>query len=311
MMKQALKIAVILPCYNEEQTIGNTIKDVKKSLKNAEIYVCDNGSTDRTAEIASAAGAEVIWEQRKGKAQAVSRMINAIDADIFVMCDGDSTYDIAAAPVLVKKLQDNRLDMVIGNRKAVAGQNTWRVGHTFGNRLFTIALNLFFGGKLTDVLSGYRVFSGRFAKSMPILSRGFDIEIEMTVHALATGLSIEEVPTHYFERPQGSTSKLNTFRDGWRIATTLLRLIIDFQPLRISILAASLQFVAAILLFVPIWQSFTDTGLVEKVPTAILCVGLVITSLLTGVCGVILDAISRQALTTKKLAYLNAGISRK
>ena len=196
-MTKALKIAVILPCFNEELTIGNTIKDVKKSLKNAEIYVCDNASTDRTAAIASAAGAEVICENRKGKAQAVSRMINAIDVDIFIMCDGDSTYDLGAAPELVSKLQDDCLDMVIGNRQAVAGQNTWRVGHTFGNRFFTIALNLFFDGKLNDVLSGYRVFSGRFAKSMPILSRGFDIEIEMTVHTLATGLSIDEVPTNY------------------------------------------------------------------------------------------------------------------
>lgn len=304
-MTQAPKVAVILPCFNEELTIGETIDVVKKSLKNADIYVCDNASTDRTAKIAAVAGAKVIFEPRKGKAQAVSRMINAIDADVFVMCDGDSTYDLSAAPGLVKKLQDDHLDMIIGSRKAVAGQNTWRIGHSFGNRLFTTALNLFFGGKLTDVLSGYRVFSGRFAKSMPILSRGFDIEIEMTVHALATGLSIDEVQTNYFERPQGSTSKLNTFRDGWRIAKTLLRLVIDFQPLRISLLAASLQCLAAVLLFVPIWQSFTETGLVEKLPTAILCVGLVITSLLTGVCGVILDAISRQTLTNKKLAYLN------
>lgn len=307
-MTQALKVAVILPCYNEELTIAHTINVVKNSLKNADIYVCDNASTDRTAELARTAGATVIFEPRKGKAQAVSRMINAIDADIFVMCDGDSTYDLSVAPELVKKLQDDRLDMIVGRRKAATGQNTWRVGHTFGNRLFTTALNLFFGGKLNDVLSGYRVFSGRFAKSMPILSRGFDIEIEMTVHALATGLSIDEVPTRYFERPQGSISKLSTFRDGWRIAKTLLRLIVDFQPLRISILAAFLQFLLAILLFVPIWQSFTETGLVEKLPTAILCVGLVITSLLTGVCGVILDSISRQTLTNKKLAYLNVGL---
>jgi len=310
-MTQALKVAVILPCYNEELTIGDSINVVKKSLKNADIYVCDNASTDRTAEIARAAGGTVIFEPRKGKAQAVSRMINAIDADVFVMCDGDCTYDLSTAPELVKKLQDDHLDMIIGCRKSGAGQNTWRIGHIFGNWLFTTSLNLFFGGKLTDVLSGYRVFSGRVAKSMPILSRGFDIEIEMTVHALATGLSIDEVPTHYFERPQGSTSKLNTFRDGWRIAKTLLRLIIDFQPLRISILAASLQFLVAILLFVPIWQNFTETGLVEKVPTAILCVGLVITSLLTGVCGVILDAISRQTLTNKKLAYLSVGPSKR
>ena len=310
-MTQALKVAVILPCFNEELTIGDTINVVQKSLKHADIYVCDIASTDRTAEIAAVAGATVIFEPRKGKAQAVSRMINAIDADVFVMCDGDSTYDLSAAPGLVKKLQDDHLDMIIGRRKAVAGQNTWRIGHSFGNRLFTTALNLFFGGKLTDVLSGYRVFSGRFAKSMPILSRGFDIEIEMTVHALATGLSIGEVQTNYFERPQGSTSKLNTFRDGWRIAKTLLRLIIDFQPLRISLLAAFLQCLAAVLLFVPIWQSFNETGLVEKVPTAILCVGLVITSLLTCTCGVILDAISRQSISSKKLAYLNAGPSRR
>ena len=304
-MAKALKVAVILPCFNEELTIGNTINAVKKSLKTADIYVCDNASTDRTAEMAANAGGTVIFEPRKGKAKAVSRMINAIDADVFVMCDGDSTYDLSAAPGLVKKLQDDQLDMIIARRQAVAGQNTWRVGHTFGNRLFTTALNLFFGGNLTDVLSGYRVFSGRFAKSMPILSKGFDIEIEMTVHALATGLSIDEVSTQYFERPQGSKSKLNTFRDGWRIAKTLLRLLIDFQPLRISLLAAFLQCLTAVLLFVPIWQSFTETGLVERLPTAILCVGLVITSLLTGACGVILDAISRQTLTNKKLAYLN------
>ena len=310
-MTRALKIAVILPCHNEELTISGTIKDVKNALKNADIFVCDNASTDRTAEIARATGVAVISESRKGKAQAVSRMINVIDADVFAMCDGDSTYDLSAAPDLIDRLLDDQLDMIIGRRQAVPGQKTWRVGHTFGNRLFTTALNLFFGGKLTDVLSGYRVFSGRFAKSMPILSIGFDIEVEMTVHALAIGLAVDEFPTHYFERPQGSTSKLNTFRDGWRIAKTLLRLIIDFQPLRISVLAAFIQFLAAIFLFVPIWQSFNETGLVEKVPTAILCVGLVITSLLTCTCGVILDAISRQSISSKKLAYLNAGPSRR
>ena len=298
-------VAVIIPCFNEETTIGQTIKEAKKHLPNAKIYVCDNASTDRTADVSKRSGATVVFEPRKGKAHAVRRLISCVLADVYVMIDGDMTYDLSVAPALIHKLQQHRLDMIIGKRIPDVGQKTWRPGHSFGNWLFTTTLRIFFGGNLTDVLSGYRVFSKQFAKSYPILSKGFDIEIEMTTHALATGLSLKEEATSYFERPKGSTSKLSTFRDGWRISKTLFRLLIDFQPLKIAIIGTLLQIGLAIFLFMPIWTEFSASGLVERLPTAILCLGLVITALLTFSCGILLDGISRHTLTLKKLAFLN------
>ena len=298
-------VAVIIPCFNEETTIGQTIKEAKKHLPNAKIYVCDNASTDRTADVSKRSGATVVFEPRKGKAHAVRRLISCVFADVYVMIDGDMTYDLSAAPALIYKLQQHRLDMIIGKRIPDVGQNTWRPGHSFGNWVFTTTLRIFFGGNLTDVLSGYRVFSKQFAKSYPILSKGFDIEIEMTTHALATGLSLHEEATSYFERPKGSKSKLSTFRDGWRISKTLFRLLIDFQPLKIAIIGTLLQIGLAIFLFMPIWTEFSASGLVERLPTAILCLGLVITALLTFSCGILLDGISRHTLTLKKLAFLN------
>ena len=298
-------IAVIIPCYNEEATVAHTIKEVKKHLPEASVFVCDNASTDQTSRISREAGATVLFESRKGKAQAVQRLINSVDADVFVLCDGDMTYDLSVAPLMIETLITQRLDMLIGKREPAEGQNTWRVGHAYGNWFFTNMLKVFFGGNLSDVLSGYRIFSRRFAKSFPILSKGFDIEVEMTVHSLSTGLSIEEVSTSYFARPKGSVSKLNTFRDGWRILNTLLRLLLDCQPLRLAFIATFAQIVMTVILFIPIWQEFSTTGQVDRMPTAILCLGLVITSLLTISCGVILDALSRQAIAAKKMAYLS------
>lgn len=215
------KIAVIIPCYNEEQAIEKVIKDFHKVLPEAEIYVYDNNSTDKTAQIACKAGAIVRQEPLQGKGNVVRRMFADIDADIYVMSDGDETYDIAKAPILVKELLDNNLDMVIGSRKEV-DLAAYRVGHRWGNVLLTKLVQYFFNHHLTDMLSGYRVFSRRFVKTFPAQSAGFEIETELTVHAFSSRIPMKEVETDYFARPIGSVSKLSTFKDGFRILMMML-----------------------------------------------------------------------------------------
>ncbi len=304
-LDSGLRICAVIPCYNEEITIGRVVSSFKARVLNITVYVCDNGSTDNTAQVAEAAGAIVLTEKRRGKANALRRLLSEADADIYVLCDGDMTYDIEATPVLIDTLKKERLDMVVGRRVSEKGHNTWRFGHGFGNWAFTKSLGLLFGGEMHDALSGFRVCSKRFVKSFPFLSKGFDIEVEFTVHALANSLAILEIPTRYFERPTGSFSKLRTFRDGWVLMKTILRLTLDYHPLRVFLIASLLQIGLSIFLFIPVWLEFLSSGEVSRFPTAILCLGLMITGLLSVTLGVILESIARQSVAIKRLAFLS------
>lgn len=304
-------LAVLLPCYNEEAAISSVIKAFQQALPNAQIYVCDNNSSDTTAAEALAAGATVLTEARRGKAYAVQHLFQHVEADIYILCDGDLTYDEAAAPKMIACLLEKKSGMVVGVRCPKEGQKTFRPGHGFGNFAFTAMMRLFFGGELKDVLSGYRVFSRAFVKSFPILSSGFDIEVEMTAHALATGVGVAEMKTDYFERAEGSLSKLKTFKDGAIIAGTFMRLVIDFQPLKVFTATAALQIMIAFWLFEPVLREYLETGFVDRLPTAILCLGLVVMGMYTGFIGVILDSICRQRLEVKKLAFLSMASSEK
>ncbi len=300
----ALRIAVLLPCFNEQATISNVIAAFSKHLPDAQIYVCDNASSDDTAERARLAGAHVVSETKQGKAHAVRRLFNVVDADIYVLSDGDLTYDASAAPMLIDALIEKRCEMIIAARVSATGQKTYRTGHSLGNFVFTGMLRSLFGGDFSDVLSGYRIFSRAFVKTMPIMSEGFDIEVELTVHALATGLPVGEVSSPYFQRPDGSVSKLSTFKDGFRIGLRIIRLIIDFRPLFVFTVASFFLVAIGFWLFYPVWVDYLATGLVDRLPTAILSLGLGVLSIITLASGLILDGISRQRLEMKKLAYL-------
>ena len=305
------RVAVLLPCHNEEAAIAEVVHAFRKALPEADVIVCNNASKDNTKAIALECGAIVIDEPRRGKANAVRRLFQSVDADVYLLCDGDLTYDASASTLLVKQIVDEDLSMIVGARVPKAGHQTYRRGHSLGNFIFTIVLKLFFGGNFSDVLSGYRGFSRAFVKSFPILSKGFDIEVEITAHALATGVSIGEVNVEYSERPEGSVSKLHTYKDGLRIASTILRLVLDYQPLRVFFVFSFLQILTAVIIFQPVLQEYLITGLVERLPTAVFCVGLMITGILTGFCGVILDSFSRQRIEAKKLAFLAQSSQRK
>ena len=302
-----MHIAILLPCYNEEQAIAELIKNIQAMLKqaklSADIYVYDNNSSDRTVELAKAAGAIVRSEPMQGKGNVVRRMFCDIDADIYVMMDGDLTYDVEAAPALIQKLIDENLDMVVGKRVTQI-KEAYRAGHRFGNKMITGALQLVFGRGFDDVLSGYRVFSRRFVKSFPCMSSGFEIETELTVHALELRLPVAEVETRYFARPEGSVSKLSTYRDGFRIGKTILNLFRTEKPLAFFSLVAGFILLASAALFWPVWQTYIATGLVPRLPTAVLAMGLVIVAVLSGFCGLILDAIAKSNKEAKRLAYL-------
>ncbi len=302
-MTNALKIAVLLPCYNEEAAIGQTVRDFRASLPDATIYVYDNNSKDNTVEVARAAGAIVRTEKMQGKGHVVRRMFADIDADVYVMADGDATYEAAAAPELVAMLVNDNLDMVVGARKSEV-EAAYRRGHRFGNKMLTGILAKIFGRSFTDILSGYRVFSKRFAKSFPVLSAGFEIETEISVHALEMRMPVAEKVTAYAARPEGSESKLNTYRDGWRILKTIINLFRFERPMLFFGLVGALLLLFAFLLAVPLVITFMETGLVPRFPTAILATGLVILSALSAVCGLILDTVVRGRRELRRLAYL-------
>jgi glycosyltransferase involved in cell wall biosynthesis len=299
----ALKVAVLVPCYNEALTVAETVKGFAAALPDATIYVYDNNSSDDTEGRARAAGAVVRHERMQGKGNVVRRMFADVDADVYVLTDGDATYDAQAAPGMIARLCEQNLDMVVG-RRVHADQAAYRRGHVLGNRLLTRFLGLLFGTRFTDILSGYRVFSRRFVKSFPSLARGFEVETELTVHALNLGLPVDEVDTIYLARPAGSTSKLNTWRDGWRILRLMVSLFKDERPLAFfSILGAALATVA-IVLAVPIFETFLQTGLVPRFPTAILSASIMILAFLSLVCGMILGTVTRGRREMKRLAYL-------
>jgi glycosyltransferase involved in cell wall biosynthesis len=297
-------IAVLLPCYNEAAAIAQTVAGFRAALPDAAIYVYDNNSSDDTVAIARAAGAIVRRERIQGKGAVVRRMFADVDADIYVMADGDATYDAASAPRLVDALIDEQLDMIVGSRIHEAAQ-AYRRGHRFGNAMLTGMLAQLFGRSFTDILSGYRVFSRRFVKSFPSLSAGFEIETEISVHALELKMPCAEIETPYFARPAGSASKLSTYRDGWRILRTIVTLYRIERPLLFFGAIGALLAGLGLVLAVPLAITYAQTGLVPRFPTAILITGLMIIAALNGFAGLILDTVVRGRREVRRLAYLS------
>ncbi|MBB4152976.1 glycosyltransferase involved in cell wall biosynthesis [Sphingomonas jinjuensis] len=304
MIQAGPNIAVLLPCYNEEAAIAQTVAGFRAALPGARIYVYDNNSSDRTVEVAAAAGAVVRHERVQGKGAVVRRMFADIDADVYVMADGDATYDAASAPSLVGRLLDEQLDMVVGSRISQV-EASYRRGHRFGNALLTGMLARLFGRSFTDILSGYRVFSRRFVKSFPSLSSGFEIETEISVHALELRMPCAEVETPYFARPEGSASKLSTYGDGWRILSTIVTLYRIERPLLFFGVIAAALVAMAVVLAVPLAVTYAATGLVPRFPTAILVTGLGIVAALSFFAGLILDTVVRGRREVRRLAYLS------
>jgi glycosyltransferase involved in cell wall biosynthesis len=304
MTSSSMRIAVLVPCFNEEAAVASVVGSFRKALPSAQIYVYDNNSKDRTAEVARAAGAEVRSERRQGKGQVVRRMFADIDADVYVLVDGDATYDAPSAPVMVERLVNDHLDMVVGLR-VDQEQAAYRRGHRTGNWLLTSFLSSVFGQAFTDILSGYRVFSRRFVKSFPVLSDGFEIETEITVHALELAMPVAEVETPYYARPEGSVSKLNTWRDGFRILGTILRLYRSEKPLRFFTIIGLFLALVAIGLAIPLAITYLEEGVVPRVPTAILSTGLMIVAVLSVSSGLVLDTVTRGRREMKLLNYLS------
>ena len=301
------EIAVLVPCLNEQAAIARVITDFRKALPTAVIFVYDNGSTDDTVRVAREAGAVVRSEPLKGKGNAMRRMFADVEADVYVLVDGDDTYDAGAAPALVQKLLEESLDMVNGARIETS-QEAYRLGHRFGNVLLSSLVAWFFGARFKDMLSGYRIMSRRFVKSFPALATGFEIETELTVHALQLRAPVMEVPTQYRERPPASASKLRTIPDGIRIMRLIIRLIREEKPLEFfSWVAVALALMALALAF-PVVREYLATGLVPRLPTAILAMGLMLLSSLSLTCGLILATVTRGRNEAKRLQYLNVPI---
>jgi len=299
------RVAVLIPCFNEEKTIGKVVGDFRKALPDAEIYVYNNRSTDRTVEIATATGAIVRDETHPGKGNVVRRMFADIEADIYVLVDGDDTYHAPSASTMVQKLIVDRLDMVVGTRLSDYSANAFRLGHRFGNDLLTGFLGMLFGRNCTDILSGYRVFSRRFVKSFPAVSKGFETESELTVHALELRMSIGEMTTPYQTRPQDSVSKLRTYRDGMRILLMILVMFKEERPLTFFSLVFGFLSILSLLLAYPILITYLQTGLVPRFPTAILSTGIMTLAFLSLTCGFILDTVTRGRRELKRLIYLS------
>lgn len=299
-----LRIAIILPCYNEEFAIQKTIVDFQGALPSAVVYVFNNNSADRTAEVARAAGARVLDVPLRGKGNVVRRMFADVEADVYVMADGDSTYDATFAPGLVAKLLDENLDMVVGCRMDHGEIENYRRGHRFGNLLLTGSVRRIFGGQFTDMLSGYRVFSRRYVKSFPALASGFEIETELTIHALELRMPYGELATVYGARPEGSHSKLSTYRDGFRILMTIIRLYMVERPLQFFSVVGFLLASISVFLALPLLVEYLETGLVPRVPTAVLSVGLMLSGQLAFVCGFVLDTVTRGRHELRRIAYL-------
>ena len=299
----ALRVAVLLPCYNEAAAIGATVTQFAAALPDAAIYVFDNNSTDGSADVARAAGAIVRRVRQQGKGHVVRRMFADIEADVYVMADGDATYDAAAASALVRAMLAENFDMVVGARKSEIDA-AYRRGHRLGNSLLTGLLRQLFGRSFTDILSGYRVFSRRFVKSFPVLSAGFEIETEISVHALELRMPISEIVTAYSARPEGSHSKLSTFRDGWRILRMMIQLYRTERPLGFFGLIGGLVALAGFLLGIPVVLTYLETGLVPRFPTVIAIVGMGVVAGLNFMTGLILDTVTRGRQEMKRLAYL-------
>ncbi len=298
------RVAVIIPCYNEAVTIAKVITDFRAVLPDAEIYVFDNNSSDNTAQAARDAGAIVRSEQRQGKGHVVRRMFSDVEADIYLMVDGDDTYDATIAPTLVELLKRNHVDMVVGTRADVT-KDAGREGHAFGNKLFNKIYGRLFGNQFSDIFSGYRVFTRRFVKSFPAVSAGFEIETEMSVHCSQLGIPTLERPTVYGVRPDESESKLRTFRDGFRILGMFVTLTKETRPAAFFGTIAVSLIVLATLLAAPLLATYAQTGLVPRLPTAILATGLIIMATITSVAGLILDSLARARIEAKRAVFLS------
>ncbi len=299
------KIAVLIPCYNEGKAIYKVVSDFKEQLPEADIYVYDNNSKDNTSEEATRAGAIVRFEPRQGKGYVVRRMFCDIDADAYLMVDGDGTYDFTRARDLVNELLVNQLDMVIGTRVEKT-TTAHRAGHKLGNQIFNLALKLLFQSNFKDIFSGFRVFSKRMVKSFPAISNGFDIETELSVHALNLNLSVKEIETDFFDRIAGTQSKLSTFKDGFKIGIRMLSLFKDFRPFLLFSLISTILISSGLYLGAILIKEFLETGLVLRIPSAMLCVGLMILGFLSFACGLILDCISNQRRENLRLHYLQS-----
>jgi glycosyltransferase involved in cell wall biosynthesis len=300
-------IAVLIPCHNEEAAITKVINDFKAALPDATVYVYDNNSRDQTVQLATAAGARVFHEPLQGKGNVVRRMFSDIEADVYVLVDGDDTYQADSARPMVQQLLEERLDMLNGTRvtEIVAA---YRPGHRMGNTMLTGLVRWAFGSRIKDMLSGYRVFSRRFVKSFPALSSGFEIETELTIHALELGMPIGEMTTPYKDRPEGSASKLRTYSDGLRILRTIVMLVKDERPLMFFSVVGLILFFTAIALSIPIFVEFHRTHLVPRFPTAILSTGLMLLSFLSLVCGLVLDSVARGRKEIKRMIYLSVPV---
>jgi hypothetical protein len=303
MEQAAPRIAVLVPCYNEEVAIPKVVADFRAALPGAVVYVYDNNSKDGTVQAARAAGAVVRTERLQGKGNVVRRMFADVEADIYVLVDGDDTYDASAAPGMVALLAADRLDMVNGCRRTQI-EAAYRPGHRFGNAMLTGVVRVIFGDRIRDMLSGYRVFSRRFVKSFPALASGFETETEFTVHALELRMPVAEIDVAYRDRPAGSASKLRTYTDGVKILRTILILVKEERPLQFFFAAGFALMALAVLVALPVFADYMRTGLVPRLPTAVLATGLVLLSFLSFMCGLVLDSVARGRREIKRLAYL-------
>ncbi len=303
------RVAVLVPCYNEATTIDSVVRDFRRALPYAEIYVFDNDSNDDTMQHARAAGAQVRTVLYRGKGNVIRRMFADIDADIYVLVDGDGTYDADEAPRLVQKLMTDGLDMVVGTR-VTEERDAYRRGHRFGNQILTQCVATLFGRTFTDMLSGYRAFSRRFVKSFPAHASGFEIETEFTVHALELRMPVAEIPTAYGVRPQGSASKLNTWTDGWRILMMIVRLFKAEKPLLFFSMGFFVCALSSLLLALPVFDDYLHTGFVPRLPTAVLCAALMLLGAILLACGIILDTVTRGRIEAKRFAYLSVDAPR-
>jgi Glycosyl transferase family 2 len=297
------RIAVLVPCMNEEAAVASVVASFRDALPDADVYVYDNNSTDRTAEAARDAGAVVGAEVLQGKGHVVRRMFSDIEADVYVLVDGDDTYDAASSPAMIAKLLDEQLDMVNAYRLQQS-RSAYRPGHRFGNALLSAIVAFLFGKRFNDLLSGYRVFSRRYVKSFPALATGFEIETELTVHALELRMPVAEVVTAYRERPAGSVSKLRTCRDGLRILTTIVNLMKGERPLLFFSIAFAALATLAMVLIHPVLMTYRHTGLVPRLPTAILSTGIMLFAFLCLFSGLILDTVTHGRRELKRLRYL-------
>lgn len=302
-------VAVLIPCFNEESTIFGVVSDFKKVLPKATVYVYDNCSTDNTFVEAEKAGATVVKSRKRGKGNVVRKMFSDINADMYIMVDGDNTYSAEDAVKMLDLIRDEQMDMVVAARNEISDK-AYRAGHKWGNKLFNFALKLLFNSEFKDIFSGYRAFSKRFVKTFPITSNGFDIEAELSIHALTLSLPCAEVDSNYRERPENSHSKLSTFKDGFKILWSIVRLLKENRPLLFFGMISLLLFLLALVLAYPVFSTFLETGLVPRLPTAVLSMGIMMVSFLSLTCGMILNSLSQARIEIKKLHYLQYDIKR-